>query len=213
MNYYVPLLADNMYHITAHAVGSEKLFLNEDNYRFFLSRFDKYISPVADIFAWSLLPNHFHLLIQVKPLPELIIHYKKIKPHVKAHENWQPEFVMKRFSNLFNSYAKSFNLKNKRRGALFMDYMRRVEVKTDPQFTATVFYIHKNAVHHGYCRNIADWPWSSYKTILSKSPAKIERQKVLDHFGGTERFVEYHSQPVFLKYAAAVEYENQIPTL
>ena len=137
MDYYVPLLADNMYHITGHAVGREKLFLNNDNYRFFLSRFDKYISPVADIFAWSLLPNHFHLLIQVKPLPELIAHYKKIKPHGKEHESWQPEFVMKRFSNLFNSYAKAFNLKNKRRGALFMDYMRRVEEKTDAQFTAT----------------------------------------------------------------------------
>ena len=208
MDYYVPLLADNMYHITGHAVGREKLFLNNDNYRFFLSRFDKYISPVADIFAWSLLPNHFHLLIQVKPLPELIAHYKKIKPHGKEHESWQPEFVMKRFSNLFNSYAKAFNLKNKRRGALFMDYIRRVEVKTDAQFTATVFYIHKNAVHHGYCMNINGWPWSSYKTILSESPAKIGRQKVLDHFGGTEKFIEYHAQPVFLKYATAVEYED-----
>lgn len=208
MDYYVPLLADNMYHITGHAVGSQKLFLNDDNYRFFLRRFDKYISPVADIFAWSLLPNHFHFLIQVKPLQELIAHYKKIKPHEKEYEGWQPDFVMKRFSNLFNSYAKSFNLRNNRKGALFMDYMRRVEVKTDAHYSATVFYIHKNAVHHGYCKGITDWPWSLYKTVLSKSPTKIKRQKVLDWFGGTEKFIEYHSQPVLLKHVAVVEYEN-----
>lgn len=209
MDYYVPLLADNIYHITGHAVGKEKLFLNDDNYRFFLKQFDKYIAPVADTFAWSLLPNHFHFLIQLKSYPGLLAHYKKIKPHGKEDEGWQPGFVMKRFSNLFNSYAKAFNLKNYRRGALFMDYMRRVEVSTDAHYSATVFYIHKNPVHHGYCKDMAAWPWSSYKTILSDAPTKIERQKVLEWFGGRQRFIEYHSRPVHLKNAAMVEYEDQ----
>ena len=208
MDYYIPLLADNIYHITGHAVGNEKLFLNDDNYRFFLKRYAKYIEPVADTFAWSLLPNHFHFLIRIKPYPELLSHYKKIKPHRKEDKGWQPDFVMKRFSNLLDSYAKSFNIKNNRRGALFMDYMRRVEVTTDAQYSTTVFYIHKNAVHHGYCKDIISWPWSSYKTILSDAPTKIERQKVLDWFGGIEKFIQYHAQPIHLKNAAMVEYEN-----
>ena len=208
MDYYCPLVADAIYHITGHAVGNEKLFLTDDNYRFFLKQYDKYITPVADTYAWSLLPNHFHFLIQIKSYPDLLEHYKKIKPHGKEEEGWQPDFVMKRFSNLFNSYAKSFNKKNNRKGALFMDYMRRVEVNSDAQYSATVFYIHKNAVHHGYCKDIAAWSWSSYNTILSNAPTKIERQKVLDWFGGSEKFIEYHSQPIHLKNAAGVEYEN-----
>ena len=90
-----------------------------------------------------------------------------------------------------------------------MDYMRRVEVSTDAHYSATVFYIHKNPVHHGYCKDMAAWPWSSYKTILSDAPTKIERQKVLEWFGGRQRFIEYHSRPVHLKNAAMVEYEDQ----
>ncbi|HMU10162.1 MAG TPA: hypothetical protein PKC54_09160 [Ferruginibacter sp.] len=208
MDYFPPLLADKMYHITGRAIGNEKLFLHNENYRFFLQRFEKYISPVADTFAWALLPNHFHFLIRIKPYPLLLEHYRKIKPHGKEEEDWQPGFVMKRFGNLLNSYVKSFNKVNNRRGALFIDYMRRLEVVTDAHYTATIFYIHKNPVHHGCCKKIADWKWSSYKTILSEAPTKIERQSILDWFGGTEKFIEYHSQPVFLKKAVMVEFEE-----
>ncbi|MBL0181994.1 MAG: hypothetical protein IPP96_06730 [Chitinophagaceae bacterium] len=208
MDYYAPLLADKIYHITARAVGKEKLFLHDDNYRFFLSRYDRYISPVADTFAWALLPNHIHFLIRIKPYPQLQEHYKKIKPHGKEEEGWQPGFVMKRFGNLFNSYAKSFNLQNNRRGALFIDYMRRLEVNTAAHYSATIFYIHKNPVHHGYCKQISNWPWSSYKTILSKAPTKIERQLVLDWFGDTGKFIAYHAQPIHLKNAVLVEFED-----
>ena len=206
MDYYVPLMADSIYHITGHAVGNEKLFLNNDNYNFFLKRYIKYITPVADTFAYSLLPNHFHFLIQIKPYAQLLESYKIIKPHGKEAEGWQPDFVMQQFSNLLNSYAKSFNKKNNRKGALFMDYLRRAEVSTDGQYSATVFYIHKNAVHHGYCKLIPDWLWSSYNSILSNVATKLERQKVLDWFGGAKRFIEYHAQPIYLKNAVIVEY-------
>lgn len=208
MDYYGPLLSDNMYHIMSHAVGNEKLFRNDDNYKFFLTRYNKYITPLADTFAYSLLPNHFHFLIQIKPYPELQEYYKIIKPHGKAEKNWQPDFVMQQISNLLNSYAKSFNKKNNRKGALFMDYLRRVEVITDAQYSATVFYIHKNAVHHGYCKAIPDWLWSSYNSFLTNAPTKLQRQKVLEWFGGSEKFIEFHTQPIYLKNAVIAEYEN-----
>ena len=205
MDYYAPLLPDNIYHIMSHAIGAEKLFLNEDNYRFFLNRFNKYITPVADTFAYSLLPNHFHFLIQVKPNDALTGQYKINKPHGKAEDGWQQEFVMQQFSNLLNSYTKSFNKRNKRKGALFMDYLRRVEVTTDAQYSSTVFYIHKNAVHHGYCKAIQDWYWSSYNAFLTNTPTTLQRQKVLNWFGGCEKFIEFHTQPVYLKNAMVVE--------
>ena len=199
MKYYVPLLADNIYHIVSRAVGNEKLFLADDNYLFFLQRYNKYILPIADTFAWSLLPNHFHFLIQVKSYPELQGFFEKIKPGAEEKEDWQPKFVMQQFSNLLNSYTKSFNKKYNRKGALFMDYLRRVEVRSDAQYSSVVFYIHKNPVHHGYCKKIIDWHWSSYNTILSTAPTNIQRQKILEWFGGREKFIEFHDQRIDLK--------------
>ncbi len=210
MDYYQPLLAGEKYHIVSRATGNEKLFTEPENYRFFLQRFDKYISPVADVFAYALLPNHFHFLVQVKPYDELLELYKKkkLKPATytpKENDNWQPEFVMQHFSNLLNSYTKSFNKRNSRKGALFMDYLRRVQIKNDNQFFATVFYIHKNPVHHGLCKKIETWKWSSYNSICSNAPTKIERQKLINHFGTAEQFIAFHNQPIRLKSAVVVE--------
>ena len=208
MDYYKPLIAGNTYHITARAIGSEKLFLNDDNYNFFLQRYDKYITPIAETFAWALLPNHFHLLVQIKPHEDLQQLYSTKNPHKKITDGWQPAFVMQCFSNLFNSYAKAFNKQQNRKGGLFMDYMRRAAVTSDAQYTATVYYIHKNPVHHGYFTQIDAWPWSSYKTMLTQAPAKMQPNKILEWFGGTDKFIEYHAQPIHLKNAVVVEHEN-----
>jgi hypothetical protein len=37
MNYHIPLVADNIYHVFNRAVGQEKLFRSNDNYLYFLS--------------------------------------------------------------------------------------------------------------------------------------------------------------------------------
>ena len=208
MDYYIPLLAGNSYHITGRAVGNEKLFLQEENYSFFLQRYQKYISPVAETFAFSLLPNHFHFLIEIKPHEILEALCKTKKPALITNDNWQPDFVMQQWSNMLNSYSKSFNKMFQRKGALFMDYLRRVEITNDGQFTSTVFYIHKNAAHHGICTSIADWKWSSYAAMLSSAPTHLSRFKVLDWFGGPEKYTEFHNQPVHLKNAVALEFEG-----
>ena len=61
------LIPGEFYHLFNHAVGSEKLFRSEENNGYFLSKMKQHILPVADLFAYSLLPNHFHLLVRVKP--------------------------------------------------------------------------------------------------------------------------------------------------
>ena len=67
MKYFDKFHPDNFYHIFNHAVGKENLFKNHYNYIFFLSKFDKYISPIAKTFCYCLMPNHFHVLIQIRP--------------------------------------------------------------------------------------------------------------------------------------------------
>ena len=205
MDYYQQLIPDKSYHVFSRAVGNEKLFLNDENYRFFLERFDKYISPIADTLAYNLLPNHFHLIVDIKTEDEILPLYKSKNKLNKEYGDWQHIFLMQQFSNFLNSYTKSFNKIHKRKGSLFMDYIRRVMINDDFQLSSTIFYVHKNAVHHGYCKNISDWRWTSYKTYLSNLPTKIKRQRVLDFFGDETAFVKFHSQPIYLKNAIILE--------
>ena len=57
-----------VYHIWAHAINNENLFLHDDNYHFFLSRYEYYIHSISKTYAYCLLPNHLHLMVELKPL-------------------------------------------------------------------------------------------------------------------------------------------------
>ena len=65
------MIPGTTYHIYNHANGRENLFREDDNYRFFLKQYRKYVNPVADTFAYNLLPNHFHFLLRIKEEEEL----------------------------------------------------------------------------------------------------------------------------------------------
>lgn len=198
-DYHIPLLPGNTYHLFSRANGSEKLFHNSDNYFFFLQRLEKHTSPIADLLAYNLLPNHFHLMMQMKPLEIIEEHYKEVKKEKQFTVEKVPDFLMERFSNCLNSYTKAFNKMYNRKGALFMDYLRRVYVQSDDQFRQTVFYIHKNAVHHGLVKQISDWPYSSYHSFLQNHSAFFSVKNVLDMFEGLTGFVSFHAQPIQLK--------------
>jgi len=65
------LIFGHFYHIYNRGINSCDLFRKPDNYEYFLMQYDKYISPIADTYAWVLMPNHFHLLVRVKNEEEI----------------------------------------------------------------------------------------------------------------------------------------------
>ena len=149
-DYHIALQSNRIYHIFNRAIGNEALFKNNENYRYFLQKYHEHTSSVAATFVWCLLPNHFHIIICIKPESEIISHYKFVKKIERVDKEILPDFIMERFSNFFNGYTKAFNKQHNRKGSLFIDFMKRVEIMDNRQFMATTFYVHKNAVHHGY---------------------------------------------------------------
>ena len=206
MNYHLPFTEDTCFHVFSRAVGKEILFKTNYEYDLFLNKFFKYISPVAEIISYSLLPNHFHFMITIKSYNEILRYAALSCRGFKEKDAWLPAFVCQQFSNLLNSYAKIYNKNYERKGSLFTHKIRRVPIISDGQYTSTVFYLHKNPVHHGYVQNIGDWKFSSYNIILNKKHDFLEKTKVISWFGGVEKFIHFHSQPVSLKNAVVIEY-------
>jgi REP element-mobilizing transposase RayT len=62
----LPLNDDGIYHIYNRAVGNETLFRSEKQYLHFLKCIEKYLLPKTCIWSYCLMPNHFHLLIEIK---------------------------------------------------------------------------------------------------------------------------------------------------
>lgn len=183
-----PLLPGNIYHLFNCGVGYEKIFRTNENYLFFIEKISKYILPVCDILAYCLLPDHFHLMIKVKPEQELTTFAKTIK---KEKINL-PAIISEQFSNCFNSYTKSYNKVFKRHGKLFDLPFKRIEVSSDIYYTVLIAYIHRNPVHHGYVKDFTDWKFSSYNAFLSDKPTKISRNEILAWFGNANEFIKFH---------------------
>jgi REP-associated tyrosine transposase len=67
----VPLEYDRFYHIYNRGINGCRLFFETGNYEYFLYLYNKYISPVAETFAWVLKRNHFHFLVRIKKEEEI----------------------------------------------------------------------------------------------------------------------------------------------
>ena len=104
MNYKEPLQPSCMYHLFNRGNNKENIFKEPDNYSYFLTLCKKYITPVADIHCYCLLPNHFHLLIHTK-------------------NNTTSKLITQAFSNCFNAYTKSINKAYKRTGSYFRNVL------------------------------------------------------------------------------------------
>jgi len=174
------------YHIYNHAVGMENLFRRRDNYLYFLNRFRNYATDVCHCFAYCLMPNHFHFLIKVRDEAEIERFWAGYKPGQADHPSHH-HIVMNSFSRMLNGYTQAYNKMFSRKGALFLDYMRRKQVNNQAYLINLVSYIHYNPVHHGICSDIADWEFSSYRSLLSTSSTHIARDAVLDLIGPVDR--------------------------
>ena len=139
MQHFEPLTPGNFYHIYNHAVGGRNLFREADNYEYFLHLYDKHASPVAETFAWVLMPNHFHLLVRIKDNTEIsdLTGFQSLSGLKPAHQY---------FSNLFNAYTKAFNKRFGCRGALFERPFKRKLIDNKTHLKNVVLYIHNNPV-------------------------------------------------------------------
>lgn len=192
-NYEIPLLPENYYHIYNHANGSDNLFLNSENYRYFLQRYATFISPIADTFAYCLMPNHIHFLIRIKSEPDLqkAYQYKTQSRKILLEEDIS-NYLSREFASLFSSYSQAFNRQNGRKGSLFNPNFKRKLIETEKYFTQLVYYIHANPVHHGFVKDLSAWNYSSYHAFLSCKQTNLQRDEVLNWFGNVDSFKALH---------------------
>ncbi len=191
------LQPDTYYHIYNRANGNENLFRNDKNYHYFLQQWAKYTSPIAETYAYCLMPNHFHFLVKLRNEEELINFFKH-KKKIVALTSFQDlsGLLSKQLSNLFNAYAKAYNKMYDRNGSLFCRPFKAKEISSDAYLTNVIFYIHYNPVHHKFTDSIEAWEHSSYLALISEKDTRLQRAAIHDWFGGKDALKLFHSQMI-----------------
>jgi putative transposase len=109
----------------------------------------------SQIYAWCILPNHYHALIKTDRIKELRSELGKF--HGRSSFKWNGE--------------------DNRRGRKVWHNCFDRAMKSERHFLATLNYVHHNPVHHGYVEHWQDWPWSSAREFLDQ--VGYERAKML----------------------------------
>jgi REP element-mobilizing transposase RayT len=208
-----PLQPDTSYHIFNHANGFENVFREAENYRYFLEKYRLYISPIAETYAYCLMPNHFHLVVRIRKrnvIEKLILNsnsnstFSKVQNFGKGDGNEVEinnnsnatieKYLSKQFANFFSCYTQSFNKSYKRMGSLFVKNFKREPIEERQHFLNAVIYTHRNPIHHRFRDRFEEWEHSSFFEIIHHRSDIVEVDKLLKTFGGKENFMGLHLQ-------------------
>jgi putative transposase len=98
------------------------------------------------LFAWIVLPNHYHLLVHAPDLKGLLRSLGTL--HGRTSHRWNGE--------------------EERRGRQVWHRAAETGMKSERHFWATLNYVLHNAVRHGYVERWQDWPYSNAVQYLAE---------------------------------------------
>ena len=195
-----------IYHVYNQSINYETLFRDPGNYRLFLSKVKKHLLPCADIFAFCLMPDHFHLML--KPTP----HGCRPSPsgrYLRGNEPMKAAAYQQNLSHalktVLSSYTQAVNKAWGRRGSLFRAktkakpgyadfYPDAYELEETEPFTRFVpylktcfFYIHDNPVKANYTDYPEEWEFSSALDYAGYRDSEICNYEMAERLLGVVR--------------------------
>lgn len=119
-----------IYHIYNQGNNRQLVFYNRENYLYFLRKLRFHIMPFADVLAWCLMPNHFHLMVELKEVESLVPDFSEgftqsetlTKPGEMASEPFIRHAkitINHSIGVLLRSYTRAINVQENRTGSLF----------------------------------------------------------------------------------------------
>ena len=138
-------------HVIVRGVNKLSIFYDDNDRQDFLERLNRLLQETNTIcYAWVLLDNHFHLLLQP--------------------QETKLAFLMRR---LLTGYAVAFNLRHKRAGHLFQNRYKSIVCDRDSYLLELIRYIHLNPLRAGVVNSLdllADYRWCGHRELLADSP-------------------------------------------
>ena len=156
----------NLYHVYNQGNNRQEIFLSDEDYLIFLRLIRTLILPRAEILAYCLMPNHFHIMLYADERVE-----KEIQ---------QGGILIDSLTNgirkLLSGYARIFNKKYGKSGSLFRQKTKAKNLSENvvadstlpaPDYYSACFnYIHHNPLEAGLVNDLKDWAYSSYPDFL-----------------------------------------------
>ena len=160
-----------IYHVMLRGINKQQVFFDEDDYYLFINTLSK-VKTISgfNLYAYCIMNNHIHLLIQ---------------------EGEEP--LAKIFMRIGDSFIYRYNRKYDRIGGVFQGRFKSIPVNDDEYFISVLRYIHQNPVNAGIVRECSEYKFSSYNEYF-KNNSFVNTGFALELIGINE-FIRIHSEP------------------
>jgi REP element-mobilizing transposase RayT len=149
------------YHIYNRGNNQETIFFTRDNYLYFLRKIRRHLLPQMQVLAWCLMPNHFHLLVQVR-------------------EDSTVAACGAAFRVLLSSYTRAIQKQEQRTGSLFQQQRQAKDIMdgAEQYGLQCLCYIHQNPLRAKLVGEPGHWPWSSYPDYVGLRSGTLCNQEL-----------------------------------
>ena len=141
--------AGTLHHIILRGIEKRQIFDDDLDRENFVSRMGQLaLETKTNIYAWSLLTNHVHILLRSGP-------------------EGLPQYMRR----LLTGYAQAYNRRHKRYGHLFQNRYKSIVCEEDVYFQELVRYIHLNPLRAGLVQKLVQldrYPWSGHWILMGK---------------------------------------------
>ena len=154
-----------LHHVMGRGIDGLDIFDEKRDWQDFLDRL-KYLceSKAMSIYAWSLMSNHFHLLVRTGA-----------------------ESLSNNMRKLLTGYVVNYNRRHKRYGHLFQNRYKSILCEDDPYLLELTRYIHLNPLRAGIVKSIKElneYPRSGHSVLMGKIKLEWQdRNTILAYFG------------------------------
>lgn len=152
------------YHVFNRGINKQQIFLNNSDYQFFLNKLSNLKTKYDhSIYAFCLMPNHFHISIQTRKIP-----------------------ISKIMSSLTTSYSMYFNRNHNHFGPVFQNRFKSILIENDSYFIKLSQYIYLNPIKAGLIKDPSLYLYSSIREALGKEPLNFLDQDITRLIGDTK---------------------------
>ena len=180
------------YHVITRGNQKQKIFKDSLDYRKFLDILTSYKQRYHfRLYAYVLMSNHVHLLIETQDVP-----------------------LSKILQGLNQCYTMYYNRRYKTAGHLFQGRYKAICCDRDRYLLALLKYIHHNPVRAKIVKTLGQYPWSSYQAYVTTEDASglINADQVLRMFSEHKGRARKHYE-AFMSDGATVKKEDIYSTI